>query len=88
MKQPLSQKLIFSCALVTYSYLAATPVYACAVCFGDPDSPMSKGLFMGMAVLLGVIVTVLIGIVGTTAFWFHRAKQLTMHQNNPPSANL
>ena len=35
---------------------------ACSVCYGDPESNMSKGLAWGIAVLLGVVVTVLGGI--------------------------
>jgi len=82
------QKLIFSCAVMVYSFIETTPAYACAVCFGDPDSPMSKGALMGVIVMLGVIGSVLMGIAGTTMFWMHRANQLTLQQKNPPSASL
>lgn len=34
-------------------------VLSCAVCYGDPDSEMVKGLNMGILALFGVIVTVL-----------------------------
>ena len=40
-----------------------SPVLACATCFGDPNSALTKGLTMGMATLLGVTVVVLGGIV-------------------------
>ena len=32
---------------------------ACAVCYGDPESPLTKGLEKGVLVLVGVIYTVL-----------------------------
>ena len=35
---------------------------ACAVCFGDPDSPASKGLTVAVLFLVGVIVAVLAGV--------------------------
>jgi heme/copper-type cytochrome/quinol oxidase subunit 2 len=35
---------------------------ACAVCFGDPDSPASKGLTAAVLFLVGVIVAVLAGV--------------------------
>jgi len=41
-------------------------LWACAACYGAPDSPMSKGLIWGISVLLGVVVSVLVGI--TTFF--------------------
>lgn len=35
---------------------------ACAVCFGDPDSPASRGLTVAVLFLVGVIVAVLAGV--------------------------
>ena len=35
---------------------------ACAVCFGDPDSPSSRGLTVAVLFLVGVIVAVLAGV--------------------------
>ena len=54
--------------------LALNPIsaMACSVCYGDPDSDMSRGLGWGIVVLLGVVVTVLGGI-GT--FFVHIAKK-------------
>ena len=42
---------------------------ACAVCYGDPDSPMAKGVVAGVLTLVGVIGFVLVGIAGTGLFW-------------------
>ena len=45
---------------------------ACSVCYGEPDSGQAKGLAWGVAVLLGVVVTVLGGI---TTFFVYIAKK-------------
>jgi hypothetical protein len=45
---------------------------ACAVCFGNSDSPWGKALNWGILALLGVVMLVLGGIV---AFFIHMAKR-------------
>jgi len=45
---------------------------ACAVCFGNSDSPWGKALNWGILALLGVVLVVLGGIV---AFFIHVAKR-------------
>ena len=52
--------------------LAPLSASACSVCYGDPDSAMSKGLGWGIITLLGVVLTVLAGI---SAFFVHVAKR-------------
>ncbi len=50
--------------------------FACAVCFGDPASLMSKGVVAGVYALLAVVVVVL-GAIAFIAFsWSRRAKSL------------
>lgn len=49
---------------------------ACSVCFGDPKSLQSRGLFFGVCLLLGVVVFVLGGIALTAVTWARRAKKL------------
>jgi len=51
-------------------------LWACAVCFGDPNSPMVTGAKMGVAFLLGVILLVRGAMVGVACFWVHRARLL------------
>ncbi len=46
----------------------SAPAHACAVCFGAPDAPLSKGMYWGIISLLGVIGSVLGGI---TMFFVH-----------------
>jgi hypothetical protein len=55
---------------------AATRVSACAVCFVDPESSMALGATWGVAVLLGVVATVLCSIVGVILFWARRARRM------------
>ena len=51
-------------AALLLSAIALNPLasQACAVCYGDPDSSMSKGLTWGISVLLVVVVGVLAAI--------------------------
>lgn len=61
---------------VALSALFPRTVDACSVCFGDPSSPMTKGLKVGILMLLFVIAGVLAAI-GSVAFtWSRRAKAL------------
>ena len=52
---------------------------ACSVCFGDPHSLLSKGAMAGVIFLLGVILSILGGILATAMVWAHRAKELQSH---------
>jgi hypothetical protein len=63
---------------VLLSFLALNPVsaMACSVCYGDPDSNMSKGLGWGILVLLGVVLAVLGGIA---TFFVYLAKKSSTH---------
>ena len=54
----------------------AESVQACAVCFGDPESPMAKGAVMGILVLAGVIGFVLLAVTGTGLYWMQRSRRL------------
>jgi heme/copper-type cytochrome/quinol oxidase subunit 2 len=47
---------------------------ACAVCFGDPDSPWAKALNWGVLALLAVVLMVLGGIVAFFVFMAKRAR--------------
>ena len=63
--------LIFALAI------AARPstLEACAVCFGDPDSPMTKGMQWGIASLFFILVPVLGGVGGFFVFLIKRGKE-------------
>lgn len=57
-------------------FLTSKIPMACAVCFGDPSSPMTKGAVAGMLCLLGVILFVLAGIAATGITWARRARAI------------
>jgi hypothetical protein len=48
-------------AVLAGSSVAANPAAACSVCFGDPNSPLTHGVEMGVWFLLGVILLVQAG---------------------------
>lgn len=56
--------------------LLAQPLFACAVCFGNPDSNMVKGAKAGVIVMLVVVYAVVFTIVGVAGCWFVRARRL------------
>jgi hypothetical protein len=45
-------------AVLAVSLAAALPAAACQVCFGDPNSPLTRGVEMGVWFLLAVILLV------------------------------
>ena len=72
-----ARRCCFRMTVIVAALLAqATRVEACAVCFGDPDSRMAKGVVAGVIVLVGVVSVVLLGIAGTGLFWVHRSRRL------------
>lgn len=48
--------------------LLPVQAFACATCYGQSDSPLAQGMNWGIMTLLGVIFSVLTGIV---AFFVH-----------------
>jgi len=58
------------------SGLSSALILACAVCFGDPNDPMTKGAEAAVAVLGAFIVVLLGGVAFFIGFWARRARQL------------
>jgi len=56
--------------------MSAGDVSACAVCYGDPESPMTKAMVAGVWVLLGCIGTLLMSFGGLFFYWMQRSKRL------------
>ena len=48
----------------------------CAVCYGDPESPLTKGAAMGVIVLGIAIAGVAAAFGGLFLFWMKRARAL------------
>lgn len=62
-----------ACGLAALAMLtAAAPASACAVCYGDPDSPMAVGMNNGILTLLGFVGVVQVGFVAL--FWSFRRR--------------
>ena len=60
-------------------------LFACAACFGRTDSPLAVGMNWGILTLLGVVLTVLSGIL---VFFVHIIrKEEAQSQPQPPPAN-
>ncbi len=67
--------------------LAADRANACAVCFGDPDSPMAKGVVAGVFVLIAVVGVVLVAMAGTGLYWISRSRRLVRLENPEQPGN-
>ncbi len=74
---PVNMASTFLICLATVS--SAQTALACSVCYGDPNSPMTKGVEAGVLVLLGVVGTVLFGLASLFLFWVRRAANLENH---------
>lgn len=70
-----SAAIVAAVGFVTVT-LAAQQATACAVCFGDPDSDMSKAAVWGVATLFGIVGSVLTGIAGVGLFWHQRSRRM------------
>ncbi len=64
-------------ALILASSLVPDFALACGVCYGDPDSPMTKGMNKGILVLLGFVGIVQVGFVALFWNFRKRAKEHT-----------
>jgi hypothetical protein len=53
--------------------------FACAVCFGDPDSLMAKAISPAVLFMMAIVFFVLSVIGGTAFVWARRAKDLEKH---------
>src|SRR5262245_403283 len=67
---------ILTLVLIVAAFFIPRLTSACAVCFGDPKSPLTLGAKAGVLLLLGVVVTVLGAIVGVGFYWARRARLL------------
>lgn len=65
--------------------LSANPLFACAVCFGNPNSDMVKGAKAGVLVMLVVVYSVVLTILGIAGCWFVRARRLAAAKTDPSS---
>lgn len=64
---------VTSCVLLL---LVAQALHACPACYGDPNSPMTKGSDNAILFMLGVVGFVQIGFVGLFVTFWRRARAL------------
>jgi len=62
--------------LTTIALLTAQSAMACPVCFGSPDSPMSKGTSNAVWFMIGIVAFVQIGFVALFISFWRRARAL------------
>ena len=62
--------------IVVVAILLPVAANACPVCFGDPNSPMTKGTSNGVLFLLGIVGFVQLGFVALFFSFWRRAKAL------------
>lgn len=72
-------------AVISLSFIligtTARTAYACSVCFGDPNSAVTKAVKSGVVFLLVVTGGVLGAMGWTFLTWAKRARQLSCSQN-------
>ena len=61
---------------IVIAILAPVVLHACPVCFGNPDSPMTKGTSNGVLFLLGIVGLVQLGFVALFWSFWRRARAL------------
>jgi MFS family permease len=66
----------FAAGIGGLAFLNSAESWACAVCYGDPDSLLTRSTMIGVGFLLVVIVGVLFSIVLIARSWMKRAKAL------------
>ena len=62
---------------ITIIILFPGVLFPCAVCYGNPDSPMSHGMNMGVLTLLGFIGFILCTVLFSIFYISNRTKNTT-----------
>ncbi|MCH7869066.1 MAG: hypothetical protein IH881_15325 [Myxococcales bacterium] len=76
MSQNGTAKIVSTLLICFFAISSAQSAMACSVCYGDPNSPMTKGVQAGVLVLLGVVGTVLLLLASLLLFWIRRSAEL------------
>lgn len=80
-----TSSLLLPALLTAFGVFAASPMaHACAVCFGESDSPLAAGMSWGIFALLVVVVMVLIAIA---SFFVALARRAEAAESPGPAAN-
>jgi hypothetical protein len=67
-------RIVLQVVLTMALLVAPRVALACPVCFGQSDSPLAKGVNMGVLFMLGTITAVLIGFAGFMIYLARRAR--------------
>ncbi len=71
-----NRQLVVAAILVTLAMLLPTVTHACPVCYGDPNSPMTKGTSNAIWFLLGIVGFVQAGFIALFVSFRRRARAL------------
>ena len=71
-------RAMLALALLAMAFGVADSAYGCAVCYGEPGSPLSSGLNWGIASLLAVVMLVLGGIAGFFIYLVKRSSKAAL----------
>ena len=85
MNRPVSAHLLRLLLAMGVAGFLPGSLQACAVCMGDPDSPLTQGMVAGVLLLLGVIVSVLVAIAGFFIFLAHNSRRVSGDGADPNS---
>ena len=75
-------------SVLTFAFVMIAPsLFACAACAGGKtDSAMAQGMNAGIFLLMGVIVSVLIGVASVGFYIVRRTSRLAQLTGNEPVA--
>ncbi len=68
--------MVVALSLGLCSLLYSQNLWACAVCYSDPDSNTTKAALLGVAFLGIVVYAVLFGMINVARSWQRRARDL------------
>ncbi len=63
--------------------LLPNPVWACAACYGQSDSPLAKGMNLG---ILSLLVTIVLVLGGVASFFVYLARKSVPAREPEPHA--
>jgi hypothetical protein len=75
-------RTIVSAFFAVVALSTAPAVWACPVCFGDPQSPQTKGMSMAILFLLGITGTVLSGFSALFLYFWKRGRKLEIENTH------
>ena len=59
-----------------YTLFFINIVIPCAVCYGPIEGPITQGVNNAIFFMLGIISFILLSIIGTIFYFYHRSKTL------------